>query len=119
MTAFTFRLDPSERFPYDRDHVLEVPQTSGIYIIFDLVGPVYVGRSGVDIRRRLHNHLTGRGNKNIKLARRIGATQSLTFTYCCLPCSEQADVERLLIAALGVANFANLRREGLYDEDFT
>jgi len=39
----------------------------------------------------------------------------LTFTYCLLPSTEQADVERLLIAALGVAKYANLRREGLYE----
>jgi hypothetical protein len=47
---------------------------------------------------------------------RIGASSSLTFTYCLLPPTEQADVERLLIAALGVAKYANLRREGLYEE---
>jgi hypothetical protein len=34
-----------------------------------------------------------------------------------LPAAEQQDVERILIAALGVGQFANLRREGLYEED--
>ena len=44
------------------------------------------------------------------------AIATLTFVYFPLPPAEQADVERLLIAALGVADFANLRREGLYEE---
>jgi hypothetical protein len=49
-------------------------------------------------------------------ARRREAGSSLTFTYCLLPSTKQLDVERILIAALGVAEFANLRREGLYEE---
>jgi hypothetical protein len=87
-----------------------------VYIIYDLAGPIYVGRSAVDIHSRLQSHFDGTGNRNLALARRIGASKSLTFTYCLLPSREQADVERLLIAALGVAEFANLRREGLYEE---
>jgi hypothetical protein len=52
----------------------------------------------------------------LALARRIkDAGASLMFTYCLMPRTEQADVERVLIAALGVAKFANLRREGLCD----
>lgn len=117
MKAFTFRLDLSDREPFDSVHVAEVPHTSGIYVIFDIAGPIYAGRSRVDIQRRLRSHLDGSGNKNLALAMRIGASRSLTFTYCCLPATDQADVERLLIAALGVAKFANLRREGLYEDD--
>lgn len=117
MKPFTFRLDPSVREPFDHKHVSMVPRTSGVYIIYDLSGPIYAGRSRTDMQRRLHSHLVGSGNRNIALAMRLGAAQSLTFTYCCLPKGEQADIERLLIAALGVAKFANLRREGLYEED--
>jgi hypothetical protein len=94
-----------------------VPRRSGVYIIYDLAGPIYVGRSSVDIRRRLQSHFFGTGNRNLALARIRGALPSLTFAYCLLPSVEQADVERLLIAALGVAKFANMRREGLYEED--
>ncbi len=119
MKPFMFRLDPSERDPFDHLHVSQVPRTSGVYVIYDLAGPIYAGRSRVDIQRRLHSHLIGSGNRNIALATRIrDARSSLTFIYCCLPPGEQADVERLLIAALGVAKFANLRSEGLYEEDF-
>ena len=59
--------------------------------------------------------IDGDGNRNLAMARKVGGA-SLTFTYCVLPATEQADVERILIAALGVANFANLRREGLYED---
>ena len=112
-----FKLDPSHRLPFDWKDIGAVPQLPGVYIIYDLAGPVYVGRSSVDIQRRLRSHFDGTGNRNLALARKIGARQSLTFTYCVLPAMEQANVERLLIAALGVARFANLRREGLYEGD--
>lgn len=119
MQPFTFRLNPADRLPFDYVQIDKVPHSSGVYIIFDLAGPIYVGRSRVDIRRRLLSHFNGTGNKNLALAKRIGASRSLTFTYCCLPATVQADVERLLIAALGVAAFANLRHEGLYEENLT
>lgn len=112
-----FRLDPSHREPFDLLHVGAVPRRSGVYIIYDLAGPIYVGRSRADIHRRLLSHLNGAGNRNIAMARRVGAGASLSFTYCLLPAAEQQDVERILIAALGVGNFANLRREGLYEEE--
>ncbi|PYT24900.1 MAG: hypothetical protein DMG58_25230 [Acidobacteria bacterium] len=85
MKPFTFGLDPSSREPFDQSHVCQVPHTSGIYLIYDLAGPIYAGRSGVDIQRRLNSHFVGSSNKNITLARRVGAGESLTFTYCCLP----------------------------------
>jgi hypothetical protein len=112
-----FKLDVAMRDPFDLQHIEAVPHQAGVYIIYDLAGPIYVGRSRVDINRRLRSHFKGTGNANIALARRVGASSSLTFTYCCLPPEEQADVERILIAALGVAKFANLRREGLYEDD--
>ena len=111
-----FRLDASHRLPFDRINIDAVPHGSGVYIIYDIAGPIYAGRSRVDIHRRLQSHFDGTGNRNLALARRIGAGSSLTFTYCLLPSTEQADVERLLIAALGVAKYANLKREGLYEE---
>jgi len=50
MKPFTFGLDPSSREPFDQSHVCQVPHTSGIYLIYDLAGPIYAGRSGVDIQ---------------------------------------------------------------------
>jgi hypothetical protein len=111
------RLNPADREPFDAHHVGLVPEQSGVYIIYDLAGPIYAGRSSVNIRRRLQSHLNGTGSRNVAMARRVGAASSLSFIYCCLPASIQAEVESVLIAALGVAQFANLRRETLYEED--
>lgn len=118
MRPSTFRLKLTNRLPLNSQQINMVPRESGVYITFDLAGPIYVGRSRVDIRRRLLSHFSGTGNKNLALAKKVGGASSLTFTYCCLPVDAQADVERLLIAELGVANFANLRHEGLYEKDF-
>ena len=111
-----FQLDVAMRDAFDLRHIEAVPHQGRVYIIYDLAGPIYVGRSRVDINRRLRSHANGTGNANIALAQRVGASSSLTFTYCCLPAEAQADVERILIAALGVAQFANLRHEGLYED---
>src|SRR6266446_11007454 len=107
-----FRLNPANRVSFDAHNVGLVPRRSGVYVIYDLAGPIYVGRSRVDIQRRLQSHLNGTGNRNIRLARRMGSS-SLSFSYCCLPAAKQTEVESILIAALGVGKFANLRREGL------
>jgi predicted GIY-YIG superfamily endonuclease len=112
-----FRLDPSHRLPFEWRNIAEVSRSPGVYVIYDLAGPIYAGRSRVDIHRRLQSHFNGTGNRNLALTRRIGASSSLTFTYCLLPTTEQVDAERILIAALGVAKYANLRRERLYEDD--
>ena len=80
-----FRLGPSHRLPFDRNNINAVPRKSGVYIVFDLAGPIYVGRSRIDIHHRLQSHFNGTGNRNLALAKRIGAGSSLTFTYCLLP----------------------------------
>jgi len=55
-------------------------------------------------------HVTGVGNQNLALAKRIGASGSLSFSYLAgVPSPEQA--EAVLIRTLGVSKFANLRRE--------
>ena len=57
-----FRLDSSHRLPFDKTNVDAVPRSSGVYIIYDLAGPIYAGRSRVDIHRRLQSHFDGTGN---------------------------------------------------------
>ena len=52
--------------------------------------------------------------------RRIsGFVQTLTFTYAVLPKAVQAEVEGVLIGTLGTAKLANVRRKGLYEDQFT
>jgi hypothetical protein len=103
--------------PFNDEWVSKVDRSSGVYIVYDLAGPIYVGRSAVDIHRRLHSHLIERGNQVIAQAMRIGAASSLTFTYCLLPRADQANAEAVFIRELGSAEFANLRRE-TSDEDW-
>ena len=100
----------SPRRSFDFAGMTTVPREPGVYVVYDLAGPVYVGRSRVSIRDRLMAHVTGRGNRNLALARHVGASGSLTFSYLCGVASvEQAEAQ--LIRTLGVARFANLRRE--------
>lgn len=61
-------------------------------------------------------HFEGRGNKNIAMARRIGAASSLSFTFCLLPLADQAHAEAVLITQLGANKFANLRRETSHED---
>src|SRR5207244_3040161 len=75
----------SERKPLDFAHLITVPRSSGCYIIYDIAGPIYVGRSGSDIRARLQSHFRGTGSRNIAFALRVGAGASLYFRYCGLP----------------------------------
>jgi len=104
-------MELSYRQPFDEKYISAVPRGSGIYVIFDLAGPIYVGRSAVDIQGRLQAHLRQRGNRNVALALRLQAAASLTFAYCSMPVEFQRDVEAVLIRHLGVTAFANLRRE--------
>lgn len=100
----------STRRPFDVVRVSAVPCESGVYVVYDLAGPIYVGRSRVSIRDRLMAHVTGRGNRNLTLARHVGAAGSLTFSFLSgIVSVEQAEAQ--LIQALGVTQFANLRKE--------
>lgn len=47
---FEFPIDV--RLPFTESNIKEVPAQSGVYVIFDLAGPVYAGRSSADIRKR-------------------------------------------------------------------
>ena len=108
---------PNQLPAFNLANIGQVPRESGVYIICEPAGAFYVGRSGSDIRRRLFAHLTGSGSRNIKLARKIKeVAASLTFTYALIPKSNQREVESFLIAALGTAKLANMRREGLYED---
>ena len=108
---------PSQLPAFNLANIAKVPKESGVYIIYEPAGAFYVGRSGSDIRRRLLAHLAGTGSRNVKLARKIKeVAASLTFAYALIPKTNQREVESFLIASLGTARLANMRREGLYEE---
>jgi hypothetical protein len=114
---FLFRLGvpPSQLPAFNKTNVDKVPNSSGVYIIYEPAGPFYVGCSGRDIQRRLLAHLNGTGNANVKLALKIrGGAPTLTFTYALIPHANHREVESVLIAGLGVTKLANMRHEGMY-----
>lgn len=118
--VFNLGVHPIQLPRFSFANVSATPEEAGIYIIYEPTGAFYVGRSSCNIRRRLLAHWNGRGNHNVKLARRMSEVrQSLTFTYSVIPKSNVAEIEGVLIAALGTAKVANLRREGLYESQFT
>jgi hypothetical protein len=92
---------------FDLMNVAHVPRASGVYVIYRAGTPVYIGRSRVDIHRRLNSHVTGRGNRGIADAVRRGTT--LEFEWQELGSPEQA--EAILIRELGGTTYFNMRRE--------
>lgn len=82
-------------------------QGAGVYIIYENGHPVYVGRSRVDIRRRLIAHVERRGNR--QLAQALGQGIAMTFEYQHMTSVEQAEAQ--LIMALGTMQYHNKRRE--------
>ena len=83
---FQLGVQPAKLSAFTRVNINKVPRQSGIYVIYEPAGPFYVGRSGSDIRRRLLAHLSGTGNRNVKIARKIiEVRDALTFTYALLP----------------------------------
>jgi hypothetical protein len=116
--VFNLGVHPTQLPAFNRANIKTAPERAGIYIIYEPAGAFYVGRSRCNIRRRMLAHLNGSGNQNIKLARKI-IEKRLTFTYAVLPKTGVAEIEGVLIATLGTAKLANMRREGLYEEQFT
>jgi hypothetical protein len=116
---FTLGTQPLRLPSFTLGNVNNVPKESGVYIIYEPSGPFYVGRSGSNIRARLNAHLTGHGNANVKLARKLReVAPTLTFTYFLVPKESQREVESALIAFLGVARMANMRREGMFEDQW-
>ncbi len=102
------------RLEFNEANLVSIPERPGIYIIYDVFGPIYVGRSGRSIQRRLWSHFKGRGNKNIAIAMASDARYSLTFSYWLLSVREAKRIEGILIIELGTILFGNLRNEAAY-----
>ena len=92
--------------PFDHEHINLSPELPGVYIIYDRDIPVYVGRSAVSIRERLHAHKEGRGNWFLRL---IGPSPTVSFEYETMLSGEQA--ESKLIRLLRTKRYANYRLE--------
>jgi excinuclease UvrABC nuclease subunit len=89
-------------------NVNAVSRVPGVYIIYSAHGrPFYIGRSRINIRRRLLCHATGCGSRKIRRARERG--EALSFEWKEMLSPEQAEAQ--LIKALGTFAYGNLRRE--------
>jgi predicted GIY-YIG superfamily endonuclease len=91
--------------PFTVIFVNAVPAAPGIYVVYMNGAAFYVGRSRVDIRRRLKSHLKGNGNQKIARAPR----HTLQFEYCEMDSSEQAESQ--LMKQLKTGGLGNMRLE--------
>jgi hypothetical protein len=87
---------------------IAVPRAGGVYLISDLRGPLYIGRTG-DLRRRYGQHYLGSHNDlvNKALDHPLGEP---SFAWAEIPTPDQPAVERRLIGALApICNLTNQR----------
>ena len=100
--------------PFNSSNVSSTPETGGIYCIYDETAgdmPAYLGRSN-NIRRRLKEHLTGRGSKSVAMLLDHGHKLWFSYGLSNNPHgSEAAELARL-------SPSGNRRREIKYLEDF-
>lgn len=82
--------------PYREGWAVLVPRCSGVYLIRDLRGMLYVGKA-INLRRRFDQHRVGSHNARLclALARPVGQTY-----FCWVEAADPSDLEALLIARL-------------------
>ena len=87
---------------------MAVPRDPGVYLISDLRGPLYIGRTG-NLRRRYGQHYLGSHNElvNRALDRPLGEP---SFAWVQIPEADHPTVERQIIGALTpICNLTNQR----------
>lgn len=90
--------EPDGAVPYMPTWSLCVPWAPGVYVVSDLRGPLYVGRTA-QLRRRFYEHLDDSHNRllRVALARPVGSTRF----YWVLTVGKQAVMlEHYLISGL-------------------
>ena len=91
-----------------------VPRVPGIYLICDKNGPVYGGRSK-ELARRLREHLFQFGS--VRVAELIRAGIPLRFSFLPLDITQIHEAEAILIAQIGLTDYANIVHAGLYEDE--
>lgn len=100
--------------PFNSGNVNSAPESGGIYCIYDETArdmPAYLGRSK-NIRRRLKEHLSGRGSKSVAML--IDHNHKLWFSFGHSDNPHGAEAAEL--ARLSPSG--NRKRELKYLEDF-
>ena len=77
---------------------IEIPADSGLYLIHDLRGPLYVGRT-TDLRRRFVQHLTFSHNRGVRTALEC-SFGPLRFTWLLLAREDLVNAEAWMIKEL-------------------
>lgn len=86
-----------ETVPYRQGFAIRVPSTSGVYLIHDVRGVLYVGQSK-NLRRRFDQHFFEQGNPLLAVAL-MSPLGELSFSWQVLPKEAVDGVERRLIQA--------------------
>ena len=105
-------MKPGEVKPFNASNVDSASSSEGIYAIYDETagGVAYIGRSN-NIRRRLKEHLSGRGSKSVAMIMDHGHELWFSFGHSNNPKgAEAAELARLSPAG-------NRKREIKYLED--
>jgi len=101
---------PDGEVPHDDGYRLVVPETSGVYLFFDLRGPLYVGKAD-NLRRRFCNHFDSH-NQQLTTALEF-PVGTVRFLWVQVPSTELATTEAQIIEELcPICNIRlNSRRE--------
>ena len=112
-----FQLQLFQSLRFTRRNLDSVPRLPGVYIVYDFAGPLCAGRSSSDVHRALRDHYDAFTRGRGALALAIRDAEAVMFSYCVLPSSDVADVERLLAATLGLGRLLDLKRQGVFHDD--
>lgn len=93
-----------------------LPLTPGVFILYDMMNPVYLGRSRSDIRIRLFANLRGSSRPAIATVLRKGVF--LSFCYAVLPAADYARVSEHLLREKLAADYSRIRIQTAYDDWF-
>ncbi|WP_299572992.1 GIY-YIG nuclease family protein [uncultured Williamsia sp.] len=76
----------------------DIPDVGGVYVISDLRGPLYIGRTD-DLNRRFHKHLEDSHNRKLRIAlrNRVG---NVRFAWIFADGPDQRSLEPALIRTL-------------------
>ena len=98
LTAHSPSFDLTSAVSWGLGFAIAVPRNPGIYLIYDLRGPLYIGKTS-NLRRRFEEHIVDSHNSALATALRNGFGEIL-FTWILVAPEELAEIERHAITTL-------------------
>jgi len=89
------KLEIDSEIDFNSDQIYFVPKKPGIYLVYDIRGVLYIGKTN-DLRRRCNEHYHGHNNRLLSLAI-ASPVGNLVFAWRQLHVSAQSEVEKNLI----------------------